>query len=356
MVKINTIYWTGREVVHKAPEINAASKRLAVHFCSMNYSFLRNCAQKAGILLIPAFTLFVASCEKDPEDCQDKISFYQDADGDGYGNAAMSVLRCVQPDGYVPDASDCNDQDSTIHPGALEIDDDGIDQDCDGVDGKSWYLDFDQDGYGNPLKVLRTSTQPAGYVKNNRDCNDSSNLIHPGAIDIPNNGIDENCDGLDAKYWFADEDKDGYGNQFKKQTGNTAPLGFVADSSDCNDTNASVHPGATEITGNDIDEDCDGADAVRHFQDKDDDGFGNPDVWLEADVLIPGYSTIPFDCNDNDPKVNPAADELCDGIDNNCDGLRDERFDLKTDNRNCGSCGIVCPSGYSCKNGVCIKD
>lgn len=342
--------------MHKAPEYIAVSKRLAVHFCSMIYSFLRNCAQKAGILLIPAFILFVASCEKDPEDCQDKISFYQDADGDGYGNAGVSLLRCVQPEGYVPDAGDCNDQDSTIHPGAIEIDDDGIDQDCDGFDGQAWYLDYDQDGYGNPFMVQRGNAQPAGYVKDKRDCNDSNKFIHPGAIDIPNNDIDEDCDGVDAKYWFADEDKDGYGNQFKRQTANNAPVGFVADSTDCNDTNASIHPGATEITGNDIDEDCDGADAVRHYQDKDDDGFGNPNIWLEADTLIPGYSTIPFDCNDNNPNVNPAAEELCDGIDNNCDGLRDERFDFKTDNRNCGSCGIVCPSGYSCKNGVCIKD
>ena len=68
------------------------------------------------------------------------------------------------------------------------------------------------------------------------DCNDADAAIHPGATEVPGNAVDENCDGV-----AFDQDGDGAG----------APA-------DCNDADAAIRPGAVEIVGNAVDENCDG--------------------------------------------------------------------------------------------------
>jgi len=135
------------------------------------------------------------------------VKWFADVDSDGFGNDANSQLSCTRPTtggfDWVTLNGDCNDLVDSIHPGAPEICD-GIDQDCNALideqptNGFEYYLDSDFDGFGdatNPVRVCAT-TPPPGTVLNDDDCNDSNAAIHPGAPEIPGNSIDENCDGL----------------------------------------------------------------------------------------------------------------------------------------------------------------
>ena len=131
-------------------------------------------------------------------------TWYADADGDLFGNAAVTTVKCAQPAGYVSDNTDCNDANALVHPGAIEICN-GIDDNCNGlidnadplITGQpTWYIDNDGDGYGTNASSIVSCNQPSGYVLLNTDCNDtpvSGFSIHPGATEICDNGIDENC-------------------------------------------------------------------------------------------------------------------------------------------------------------------
>jgi len=168
---------------------------------------------------------------------------------------------------------ECNDGDDAINPGAVDIPCDGIDQDCSGSDAvDATCTDADQDGYTADV-----------------DCNDNDNAINPGAFDIPCDGIDQDCSGNDAvDATCTDTDQDGY----------TIDV-------DCNDNDDTIHPGAMDIPCDGIDQDCSGSDAVNATcTDADQDGY-------TADV----------DCNDNDNAINPGATDIpCDGIDQDCSG------------------------------------
>lgn len=131
---------------------------------------------------------------------QTPVTYYADADGDGYGNPAVTVTACTPPPGYVTDNTDCDDTNSAIHPGAPEICD-GLDNNCNGLIDEgvlnTYYADADGDGYGDPASSVQACSPPPGYVSNNTDCDDTNSAIHPGAVEICGNGIDEDCDGID---------------------------------------------------------------------------------------------------------------------------------------------------------------
>jgi large repetitive protein len=276
--------------------------------------------------------------------------WYADADADGYGNAVVSTLRCVRPTGYAKSSADCDDTDDDVHPAATELCN-GVDDDCDGhtdegaVDALTWFADGDVDGFGDPLTAKVRCEQPKGYVSDDQDCDDAKTAVHPAADEVCD-GIDNDCDGMadganhvvDAKSWHADSDGDGFGDAAGLISKCSAPAGYVADDTDCDDGSDVVYPGAEELCDG-LDNNCSGqvdemgaTGAQTWYADTDGDGYGHASVATSRCVRPAGYATSSTDCDDTDFDVNPTADELCNGIDDDCDSDIDEddALDAKT--------------------------
>jgi hypothetical protein len=73
-----------------------------------------------------------ADADTDTDSGCARVTLYSDGDGDGYGNPNFPIETCEGADGYVADATDCNDGNANVHPGALEVCGDFDDDDCDG--------------------------------------------------------------------------------------------------------------------------------------------------------------------------------------------------------------------------------
>lgn len=215
-----------------------------------------------------------------------------DDDQDGYTELELDC-NDDPSDEDNPDTEISEDPASIIYPGAPENGfnnpnvGDGLDNDCDGVVDEGMSLtDLDDDG--------STSLD---------DCDDTNPEVNPNVPDVPNDGIDANCDEVDP----TDFDLDGF-------------LSLSTGGYDCDDTNPTIYPGAPEVAADGVDQDCDGPDSL----DADKDGY---------DAVLYGGD----DCAD-DPDANPHAatiypdapedggtqSGLGDGEDNNCDGTIDE--------------------------------
>ena len=232
------------------------------------------------------------------------ISLCSDNDGDGF---------TPDVDPQAVNGNDCNDNNPTINPDALELCD-GIDNDCDGStdgDGCTACTDADSDGFfaqdgcGTPV-----------------DCDDTNNTVRPFAEEICD-GADNNCEGTTDEGFDFDSDPDHCGGCGIVCAG-TCTAGVCSDGDgdgieppeDCDDTNPNVFPGAVEICDG-IDNNCDGVIDE-----------GNPGGNVACTTNLPGECASGITACQLGAIVcestHPPTDEICDGLDNNCDGTTDE--------------------------------
>ncbi len=323
------------------------------------------------------------NCDGDPIAAADdgNVQVWADADGDTYGDdSAKAKTVCSGATGVALRQGDCDDDRADVSPDAAEVPYDGVDQDCDAgnewdadLDGEAaiafggsdcddanadvseggtevcdgldndcdglidaeddglpndnlvlFFADLDGDGFGSSSSLACPGSPPTGFVLASGDCDDVAEEVHPGAVEWCN-GRDDDCnnavdDGtaIDAFTAYFDDDHDGYGSQgvtrcdlspFDYDKDGT-PDTFVLRGADCVDTDPNVYPGALEVCGDLVRQDCSAFDA----DDCDNDGYR-------------AKASTNADCDD-DPsfggaEVNPGQKEICDGLDNDCDGLFD---------------------------------
>jgi len=270
---------------------------------------------------------------------------YRDHDGDLYGS--IQDLQCVCPamegEYTAKDSGDCDDDDPKVHPGAPEYCN-GKDDDCDystdeeGTLGcNKFYQDKDGDGFG-VTDVYKCLCAPLGTFSTEKggDCDDTTKEIFP---DKPEScdGKDNNCNkqideagATGCKTYYKDFDADSWGLSGDSKC-LCAPDGVYSalKGGDCDDTNKLINVGNKE-TCNGIDDDCNGkiddntTNCKTYYFDGDSDGYGltaQPACLCQAGQ---GYTALQGgDCNDNMKTVHPGVAEVCNQMDDDCDGVAD---------------------------------
>ncbi|MBI2669033.1 PQQ-binding-like beta-propeller repeat protein [Candidatus Woesearchaeota archaeon] len=263
----------------------------------------------------------------------EKKTFFWDNDGDGYGVKEISEQSCKAPSGYVSNLGDCDDNNPNRNP-AIEDICNSIDDNCDGqtdegVTFNDWYKDHDGDGFPTSSESVKACMPPEGYRAHNPldpwDCNDSEIDVSPVAIEVCN-GLDDNCngqmdEGLPLSAWYKDNDQDSFGDQDTKEFFCNIPPGeYVNNPQDCNDSDPDINPNTTEVCDN-VDNNCDGQ--------------------VDESLILECYTgcgTGSQLCENGGWTACTAPlpeEEVCDGIDNDCNGLIDENL-LKICSTACG--------------------
>lgn len=291
-----------------------------------------------------------------------------DRDGDGFVN---NICFNVLPDGSENRGTDCDDGRLTVNPTAIEACNER-DDDCDGRldEGEliTFHRDVDGDGFGcdpatNPACTdapVEACAADPGWVLASGDCDDTVRAVNPSSSEICN-GRDDDCDGMTDPGCAC-------------AAGATQPCGSgvgicIEGVQTCDVAGiwggcSTALPGTVSESCNGMDDDCDGTTdegtTVTCYADGDGDGYaGITAAMTEACSCTPGVTTARApstgaDCNDGNPAVNPTSPEICNMVDDDCDGMIDEGVTLAcytdgdgdgfapagaTETRTCGVCG-----------------
>lgn len=314
----------------------------------------------------------------DEPDSVDAVPYYPDLDGDSTGDDLGAVLACVAPDGYISVGGDCNDLDPAVGPFAIELCGDGIDNDCDGLtdleDECSEAICSDLERVIYEECTANCGTDPncvLGCATADGIGAGCSEAIGELAVCTVNECFDIIFDGTETQALVCAYERcfDFYSAVFGDVYPGECFAGEVqtcgSDVGQCTPgiqgcdngiwgacEGGFVGPSAELCDG--IDNDCDGEadEQCADCTDADEDLYATgPDPFVCESL---GY--LGFDCDDNDPETNPDASEVCDGIDNNCDGQVDEGTDEPVNNgvNQCvnGSFVLQCNDGFFDLNGL----
>jgi hypothetical protein len=306
-------------------------------------------------------------CDFFDNDCDGKvdegvsIDRYPDRDHDGHGDDQKKAEKtCPQSVGYSDSHDDCDDEDPEVFKGQFEIcdeKDNNCDEDrlADEIEEQApWFEDKDEDTFGDATSIpVWSCYRISGRTLSQNDCNDQDAKVNRNAAEVCD-AKDNDCNGL-ADYRlsgvndFEDDDADGDPDA-------------ACGGGDCNDRDAGASDGAEE-TCDHIDNDCDGfvdeeTTQTIWYLDEDGDGWGVVvgSALASCDPLE-GRSRHFGDCDDADTASHPGVIDLCDGVDNNCDGSVDEAAGAYCQLANAIS---TCQTGqcavYTCQPGFANTD
>ena len=282
--------------------------------------------------------------ETDGENALDCVQYYPDTDGDGFGIGVGQCL-CENPGpGWGAAGGDCNDLSTAVFPGASEVcnfaDDDcnGLTDDNSALGCTNYYPDTDGDGYGgDAAEECLCSPPTSDFLTVGGDCDDLKQETNPEATEVCD-GVDNNCDGfideenaVGCTVYYVDKDGDTYGQNSKfKCLCSPDTLYTAVKGGDCNDTKPEIHPLVPEVC-NALDDNCDGETdedgtlgCAVFFKDADEDGIGDSeDSKCFCAPQFPYTASAGGDCNDGSSDAVPGGIEICDGLDNDCDGGTD---------------------------------
>ncbi len=287
------------------------------------------------------------NAQTDEEGAQNCTWYYRDTDGDGYGAQADKKCLCTPAGQYTASTpGDCDDNDPNVKPGGTEVCANGRDDDCDNLTDEegcqgctTYYKDQDADTYGvaGDTRCLSGPSAPYSATRGG-DCSDNDASVNPSATEVCANNKDDDCNGQTDEAgcqgcttYYKDQDGDTYGvtGDTRCLSGPTAPY-TATRGGDCDDSNGAIKPGATEFCNN-VDDNCDGqtdeegaSGCSTYYYDNDGDGYGVTGN-LKCLCRASGkYSAQQGgDCDDSDQNVRPGATEVCNGKDDNCDGVTD---------------------------------